>query len=194
MRLRKGRPNGGNGRAVPSTRPNEPSMNRSIAEGSGVDSPAASALGPRATAAVRGNTGRGSGATPSPAPSRTLPIREPGTNGLQAHNSPVGPFAIVILSPDSVAVEVLNGGWPSARVADAYARTLPGIAGWRIVPTRSGGLVGPFAIVVLTPDSVAVEVLNGGWPTARLADAYALTLRGIGGCRVLPARPPSAEN
>ncbi|WP_157902420.1 hypothetical protein [Frankia sp. KB5] len=43
-----------------------------------------------------------------------------------------------MLDADGRPVETLTG-WPTARLADEHARTLAGIAGYRVVPLRHVG-------------------------------------------------------
>ncbi|MCL9762394.1 hypothetical protein [Frankia sp. AiPa1] len=49
-------------------------------------------------------------------------------------------YAVIVLNADDQPVEAL-GGWDTARQAEEYARTLTGIAGYRIVPL--GHIAGP---------------------------------------------------
>lgn len=149
-----------------------------------------------------GGSPEGQAATPgrehnqSRAPSRALPVREPGSNWPAAREeagTAVGPFAIVVLNADSTLAEVLTGAWRTARDADVVARALPRHDGYLVVrhrPVASGA--GPFVIVVRNGSGTPIEVLTGAWPTARIADIYARTLPRTAGYLVAPCRaaPP----
>ncbi|WP_256789881.1 hypothetical protein [Frankia sp. AvcI1] len=49
--------------------------------------------------------------------------------------APSRPYSISIVDVDGQPIETLTG-WPTAQLADEHARTLTGIAGYRIVPVR----------------------------------------------------------
>ncbi|WP_462188199.1 hypothetical protein [Frankia sp. CcWB2] len=81
-------------------------------------------------------TGRRSGPHRSraPSPSRALPTRRPGANWIPVRDTPAN-YSISVLDADGRPVETLTG-WPTARLADEHAQTLPDIVGYRVVPLR----------------------------------------------------------
>ncbi|MCK9898059.1 hypothetical protein [Frankia sp. AgB32] len=56
-------------------------------------------------------------------------------NGVIAGDGPTATYAVVVTDPAGDAVEV-HRGWATPDAADAYARTLGHIAGYRVAPLR----------------------------------------------------------
>lgn len=77
---------------------------------------------------------------PSPirVPPRSLPVRRPGRHWIPPQGPRTSDYAITVLDADGGPVETLVG-WSEASLAEEHARTLAGIAGYRIVPCRRTG-------------------------------------------------------
>ncbi|TFE27389.1 hypothetical protein E0F15_16390 [Frankia sp. B2] len=73
-----------------------------------------------------------------PSPSRTLPTPRPGLDWIPVRDGAPANYSISVLDGEGNPVETLIG-WSTPQLADEYARTLTGIAGYRVVPCRRAG-------------------------------------------------------